>query len=137
MISNADYAWAGQLLGVLQALWPVERPLELVFAVEGHNVWALHEGIADGACNIQPGRIVIFLRRYATNTEYWHDVLIHEYAHAAMADLLEAIANEIPTGAAAYRESAYVQHMEAVTARLAGLLEYAVKTGAVVRKVGA
>lgn len=125
--------WATQLIQSLQALWPVEKPLQLIMADADHRVWVLHDNAADGACNIRPDRITIFLRDHAEDSEYWRDVLIHEYTHAAMSGLLETIRNDVPTGIEAYRDSAYVQQMETVTARVAALLDYAVRTGAVVR----
>lgn len=134
MNEQANYAWASRLLGALQALWPLDRPLELVLAGDDHPVWALHDGVADGACNVQANGVTIYLRAHADDTEYWRDVLLHEYTHAAMSGMLEAISNDVPTGIEAYQSSAYVRQMEAVTARVASLLDYAVRTGATVRR---
>jgi hypothetical protein len=133
MNDQVSPTWAEQLIKALQALWPVDKPLELVLAGDDHLVWTLHDDAAVGACNIRPDRITIYLRSYAQDTEYWRDVLIHEYTHAAMSALLEATSNEVPTGIEAYRDNAYVQQMETVTMRVASLLEYAVRTGATVR----
>src|SRR5690606_17302440 len=71
--------WATRLIQSLQALWPVEKPLQLIMADADHRVWVLHDNAADGACNIRPDRITIFLRDHAEDSEYWRDVLIHEY----------------------------------------------------------
>lgn len=133
MSEQTSPTWAEQLITALQALWPVDRPLELVMADDDHLVWTLHNGVADGACNIRPGGITLYLRSHAQDTEYWRDVLIHEYVHAVMGALLESIASDVPVGIAAYQGNAYVQRMEAVTTRIAGLLEYAIRTGAIVR----
>lgn len=72
MSEQTSPTWAEQLITALQALWPVDRPLELV-------------------------------------------------------------SSDVPIGIAAYQGNAYVQRMEAVTTRIAGLLEYAIRTGAKVR----
>lgn len=128
-----DTPWANQLIKSLQALWPLDRPLELALADDDHLVWKLHDGVADGACNIRADAITIYLRSHAQDTEHWRDVLVHEYTHAVMAALLEAIGNDVPTSIDAYRNSAYVQQVEIVTERIAGLLDYAVRTGAMIR----
>src|SRR5690606_17235293 len=134
MTETSQPEWASRLLQALQAVWPVERPLALVLAGDDHLIWSLHDGVADGACNIRPDGVTIYLRERAEDTEYWRDVLIHEYTHAAMSGLLEAIQNEPPLGIKEYRQSAYVRHMENVTAYVAALLDYAVRTQARMRK---
>lgn len=118
----SDNNWATRLLAALQALWPVDRPLTLALAEPDHPVWSMYPQ-AEAACNIRPnGEIVIYLRAYAMDTEYWREVLIHEYTHAAMADLL-------PTDP----DDAIRQRVEEMTVRIAGLLDYAIRTGAMCR----
>jgi hypothetical protein len=127
--------WVNRLIETLQALWPLDRPLQVVLADDAHLVWAMHDNYADGACNIRPEQIVIFLRSHAFDGEAWRDILIHEYTHAAMASLLYTTpGHEAPLGIDAYRADAYIQAVENVTQRVAGLLDYAVRTHAQARK---
>ncbi|HXF62311.1 MAG TPA: hypothetical protein VNK95_11885 [Caldilineaceae bacterium] len=57
-------------------------------------------------------------------------LIVPLYEDGQLVGLLEAIQHEVPVGIKEYRQSAYVRHMENVTAYVAALLDYAVRTKA-------
>jgi hypothetical protein len=122
-----------RLIERLQALWPVHRPIDLQVVDDDHIVWSMcYSQTADGACNIRNDGITIYLRSCAHESEYWIDVLCHEYAHAVTAKILESakpIIKDVMTPEA-YHGDKIIADFELLASRLGGLLEYALRTGA-------
>jgi hypothetical protein len=116
---NAHPEWLAKLLAALRELWPVERTLNVV--LQEDHFWEFYgQPTADGLCQILPDLIQIHIRASSEDTEYWRDVVCHEYAHACLASLTE-VTDPSPE---------YVAMVELLVARLAGLLDFAVRMGA-------
>jgi|GEM_PF-6119433 len=125
-MTTDERRWAVDLLTRLQTLCPLERTLTLEWAEPDHLLWELYP-TADGACHVAlNGDTTIYLRDHAKNTEYWRDVLIHEYTHAMLGQVFPATPNEEVR-----------RQVESLTLRVGGLLDLALRTGAVVREGGA
>lgn len=125
-----EFEWASQVIERLLAIWPLDRTLQLAFPGPDHAVWQLYGDSAEAACNIQPDKITIYLRSEYVFDEQTVDVICHEYAHAALAPLVEHHQAQ-PETIEAYREDEYVQAVENAAKRLGGLLEYAARTATV------
>lgn len=120
---NAHPEWLALLLAQLRELWPLDRTLNVVLQQE--HFWT-HYGYhtADGLCQVLPDLIQIHIRDSAEDTEYWRDVLLHEYAHALLAPLTEG----------ADQSAEYVAMVEIVVKSLGGLLDLALRVGAARRE---
>jgi hypothetical protein len=113
---NAHPEWLADLLATLRELWPLDRVLNVV--MQDEDFWQFFGyDTADGACQILPELIQIHIRSTAEDTEYWHDVLYHEYAHAILAPFTE-VTDPTP---------AFTETVEMLTKRLGGLLDFAVR----------
>lgn len=100
---NAHPEWLAAFLAQLKRLWPLSRQLNVIMADD--EFWQ-HYGYpdsTDGLCQILPDIITIYIRDTAEDTNYWRGVVLHEYAHAILAPLVDA-ADQTPEYVAAVEE---------------------------------
>lgn len=115
-------AWMFDYVRQLAAITRHTRPWSVVIA-PAEFFAALQDGVMGGCLQMENGTDVLIMPDWAEETEYWRDILAHEFAHCLHSSIDRVVQAGFVQGAV--DRAAYEAAVEPLAALVGGLAQFA------------